>query len=101
MQAEASAAAGNSASAAAAAAASGGGGGEGKGEQPAAALPSTPTRSGGACSRGNGREVRKTRLFAPFYTKIDYFTKTCSGQTQGKLKKQTRFLSGHLGPCSF
>ena len=35
---------------------------------------------------------RNTRLLAPFDTKTDRFTNTGSGQTQGKLKKETRFL---------
>jgi hypothetical protein len=37
-----------------------------------------------------GNEVRK-RTFAPLYAKNDHFTKTGSGQTQGKLKKRCVF----------
>jgi hypothetical protein len=33
--------------------------------------------------------------FAPFYTKNDRFTKTGSGQTQGKLKKRVVFSYSH------
>jgi hypothetical protein len=38
--------------------------------------------------------VRKPPLFAPFTYKIHLFTKTGSGQTQGKLKKEWRFWQG-------
>jgi hypothetical protein len=40
---------------------------------------------------------KKTALFAPFIYKMHYFTKTGSGQTQGKLKKKCRFPSDPLG----
>jgi hypothetical protein len=37
-------------------------------------------------------EVHLGAFVAPFYTKNDHFTKTGSGQTQGNLKKEYRFL---------
>jgi hypothetical protein len=40
------------------------------------------------------REVRKTPLFAPFVYKNDRFTKTGSGQTLEKLRKEWRFSQG-------
>jgi hypothetical protein len=46
---------------------------------------------------GAGDEVRKRISFAPFYTKRVRFTKTGSGQTQGELKKEVRFLTGGGG----
>jgi hypothetical protein len=36
-------------------------------------------------------EVRQTPLFAPFVSKMHDFTRTGSGQTWGKLKKEWRF----------
>jgi hypothetical protein len=38
-------------------------------------------RDAGCSLRNISRAVRKTPLFAPFYTKNDHFTKTGSGQT--------------------
>ena len=38
-----------------------------------------------------GQEVKKRISFAPFGAKNDHFTKTGSGQTQGKLKKSCVF----------
>jgi hypothetical protein len=40
--------------------------------------------------------VRKTPLFAPFIYKSHLFTKTGSGQTLGKLKKEWRFSQGQM-----
>jgi hypothetical protein len=39
-------------------------------------------------------EVRKTALVAPFMYKNEHFTKTGSGQTQGKLQKRVAFCAG-------
>jgi hypothetical protein len=38
--------------------------------------------------------VSKNGLFEPVICKNDHFTKTGSGQTQGKLQKRDRFSSG-------
>jgi hypothetical protein len=41
-------------------------------------------------------KVRKTPLFEPFIYENEHFTKTGSGQTEGKLKKEVRFSQeGH------
>ena len=37
---------------------------------------------------------RKRLLFEPFISKNDLFTKTGSGQIQGKLRREMRFLQG-------
>jgi len=37
-------------------------------------------------------EVKKRISFEPFYAKTDHFTKTGSGQTQGKLLKKRRIF---------
>ena len=37
----------------------------------------------------------RKRFLAPFHTKTDHFTKTGSGQTYAKLKKESRFLTGY------
>ena len=60
-----------------------------------ASLPSTP-----ASSQRTGKITPFvapwiTPFVAPFYTKTDHFTKTGSGQTQEKLRKERRFLIGH------
>jgi hypothetical protein len=39
-----------------------------------------------------GAAGKKTFLFAPFVYKKDHFAKTGSGQTEGTLKKEHRFL---------
>jgi hypothetical protein len=45
-------------------------------------------------------KVRKNAIFAPFLYKSHLFTKTGSGQTEGKLKKEWRFLIGrHAALC--
>jgi hypothetical protein len=56
------------------------------------AKPASPTRR---MAYERMEKVRKRRLFAPFYTQRDHFTKTGSGQTQEKLRKERRFLIGH------
>jgi hypothetical protein len=49
-----------------------------------------------AAADRNGRMLgAEQRLFAPFCTKSHHFSKTGSGQTKGKLKTKTRFLTGH------
>ena len=42
------------------------------------------------------RAVSENGLFAPFMYKNEYFTKTGSGQTQGKLKIKDRLSSGRV-----
>jgi hypothetical protein len=41
----------------------------------------------------------KNATFEPFYTKHCHFTKTGSGQTQGKLRKKRRFVQSAAKEC--
>jgi hypothetical protein len=49
---------------------------------------------GGTAPAGSMRQVSKNGLFEPFIYKNEHFTKTGSGQTQGKLQQKDRFSSG-------
>jgi signal transduction histidine kinase len=61
------------------------------GDEPSAAA-SAAIRNEAACGYGAGAE---NAVFEPFYTKkMDHFTKTGSGQTQGDHSKHGRFLAG-------